>query len=73
MAESIPQPGLEILMSPKEAILEMIRQMPDDVSVSDVMAELYVRRKVEQGLSQLDEGQGVPHDEAKRRLAKWLT
>lgn len=64
---------MEMIMSPKEAILEMIRQMPEDVSVSDVMAELYVRRKVEQGLSQLDEGQGVPHDEAKRRLAKWLT
>lgn len=59
-------------MSPKEAIIEMIREMPDDASVSDVMAELYVRRKIEQGLAELDAGKGIPHDEAKRSLAKWL-
>jgi predicted transcriptional regulator len=60
-------------MSPKEAIIEMIREMPDDASVSDVMAKLYVRQKIEQGLADLDTGKGVPHDEAKRRVAKWLT
>jgi predicted transcriptional regulator len=60
-------------MSPKEAIIEMIREMPDDASVLDVMAELYVRRKIERGLAEIDEGKGVPHDDAKRRLAKWLS
>lgn len=60
-------------MSPKDAIIEMIREMPDDASVSDVMAELYVRRKIERGLAELDADMGVPHDEAKRRLAKWLS
>ena len=60
-------------MSPIEALIEMIRKMPDDASVTDDMAELYVRRKVEEGLSQLDAGKGVQHEEAKRRLAKWLT
>lgn len=60
-------------MSPKDAIIEMIREMPDDASVSDVMAELYVRRKIERGLAELDADKGVPHDEAKRRLTKWLS
>jgi hypothetical protein len=35
----------------KEAILEMIRKLPDNVTLADVMAELYFRQKVDQGLS----------------------
>jgi hypothetical protein len=59
-------------MTTKEAILEMIRKLPDNVTVADVMAELYFRQKVDQGLRELDEGKGVPHDQAGVRLQKWL-
>jgi predicted transcriptional regulator len=57
----------------KQAIIEMIERLPDDVSVEDIMAELYFRRKVDEGLRQLDAGEGVDHEEAKRRLGKWLS
>ena len=60
-------------MTTKEAVLEMIRRMPDDASVADIMAELYFRQKVDEGLRQLDSGQGIPHEDAKARLAKWLS
>lgn len=59
-------------MSTKDAVIEMIRKMPDNVSVPDIMAELYVRQKIDEGLQQLDANQGVPHEEAVRRLHKWL-
>jgi len=59
-------------MTTKEAILEMIRKLPDNVTVADVMAELYFRQKVDQGLRELDEGKGVPQDQARARLHKWL-
>lgn len=59
-------------MTPKEAILEMTRKLPDDMTVADVMAELCFRQKVDQGLRELDEGKGVPHDQARARLQKWL-
>ena len=59
-------------MTTKDAIIELIRKLPDDVTVDDVMQELYVRRSIEEGLKELDEGNGIPHDEVKRRLAKWL-
>lgn len=59
-------------MSTKEAVLELIRQMPDDVTVPDIMAELYVRQKVEAGLRELDADQGIDHAEAKKRLSRWL-
>jgi len=59
-------------MSTKEAVIEMIRKMPDTVTVPDIMAELYVRQKIDEGLQQLDANEGVPHEEATQRLAKWL-
>jgi hypothetical protein len=59
-------------MSTKDAVIEMIRRMPDTVTVPDIIAELYVRQKVDEGLQQLDANEGVSHEEAAQRLAKWL-
>ena len=59
-------------MTTKEAILEMIRNLPDNVTVEEVMAELYFRKKVDQALRELDEGKGIPHAEVRDRLSKWL-
>ena len=36
----------------KEAVIEMIQRMPGDASVADIMAELYLRKKVDEGLRQ---------------------
>jgi len=56
----------------REEIIHMIRQMPEDASVEDIMAELYFRKKVDKGLQQLKEGQVLTHDQARERLKKWL-
>ena len=58
--------------STKQAVVDMIQRLPDDASVEDIMAELYFRQKVDEGLRQLDAGEGVEHENAKRRLGKWL-
>ncbi|MBP6963790.1 MAG: hypothetical protein KBC96_05215 [Armatimonadetes bacterium] len=56
----------------KQEVIKMIRGMPDDTSVADIMAELYFRQKVDAGLGQLDRGKGLPHEQVKERLGKWL-
>lgn len=56
----------------KEDVIELIRRLPDNVTLPDIMEELYVRQKIERGLSQLDNGQGMTTDEAKQRLRRWL-
>ena len=60
-------------MTTKDVVIEMIRRLPDDATIADIMAELYFRQKVETGLRQLDAGEGLEHDEAKKRLAPWLS
>lgn len=59
-------------MSAKEAVIEMIKKLPDEATVDDIMDELYVRQKIEKGLSQLDAGEGIPHEEAVKRLERWV-
>ena len=59
--------------SVKDGVIEAIRQLPDDVSVEDILEALYVRRKIEIGLRQCADGQTLTHDEAMKRLGKWLS
>jgi len=58
--------------TPKETAIEIIRELPDDVSPQDIIAELCFRQEVQIGLNQLDQGEAVSHEEVKNRLAKWL-
>ena len=59
-------------MSTKEAVIAMIQRLPEDVTVPDILTELYFRQLVDEGLEQLDAGKGVPHEEARKQLGKWL-
>ena len=55
-------------MTTKEAVIEMIRRLPADASVAEILAALEFRLQVDTGLRQLDEGRGIPHEEAKKQL-----
>ena len=57
----------------KELVIQMIERMPDDATVPDIMAELYVRQKISVRLKQLDEGQSLDQDEVEQRLGRWLS
>ena len=52
----------------KERILEALRSLPPDATVDDAIERLVFMAKVEEGLAQLDAGQGMPHEEVKRRF-----
>ena len=56
----------------KENILEMIKELPNDVSMEEIIEAIYVRQKIEKGLKDSEEGYLFTHEEAKERLAKWL-
>lgn len=56
----------------KEQIIQLVQALPDDVTVDDVMAELYFKLQVDTGLKELDEGKGIPHEEVEKRMSKWL-
>jgi len=49
-------------------MIEVIRELPADATVDDAIERLVFLAKIEEGLAQLDQGKGIPHDEVKRRL-----
>jgi hypothetical protein len=57
----------------RDNVIEMIRRMPDDATVTDIMAELYVRQKIDIGLQQLDAGKSLSQEEVEQRLSRWLS
>jgi hypothetical protein len=56
----------------KQQVIKMIQNLPDEVSVDDIMAELYFRLQVDAGLKELNEDKGIPHEEVKKQMSKWL-
>ncbi|MDA0808018.1 MAG: hypothetical protein O2945_11945 [Planctomycetota bacterium] len=59
-------------MTPRDAVIEMIRRLPEDATVDDIMYELYVRKKIAASLEELEQGKAVPHEEVKQEFAQWL-
>ncbi len=59
-------------MSVKEKILKVVEELPDETNFEEVMERIYLLYKVEKGLQQADAGQKVSHEEAKKRMKKWL-
>ena len=49
-------------------MIEALRELPPDATVDDAIERLVFLAKLEAGLAELDRGEGIPHEEAKRRL-----
>lgn len=58
--------------SAKQATLELVGRLDEDVTYEDIMYELHVLQKIERGLRDADEGRVTSHKEAKERLSQWL-
>jgi predicted transcriptional regulator len=52
----------------RDRIIESLRQMPADATLDDAIERLVFLAKIEAGLSELDAGKGIPHEEVKQRL-----
>ena len=57
----------------KKEVIKMIESLPDEVTIDDIMSELYFKLQVDAGLKDLDEGKSIPHEEVEKRMAKWLS
>ena len=60
----------EALSTDKEQALTVLERMPNDCTIEDIQYELYVIEKVRRGLASIDRGEGIPHEQAKKRLGK---
>jgi predicted transcriptional regulator len=59
-------------MLTKEKIKQSIDTLPDDLTVDQVIDRIILLDKIEQGLTDVEEGNVFTTEEAKARLNKWL-
>ncbi len=59
------------VMSAKEILLEVAEKLSPDATLSDAIYELEFRQAVQQGLDELDRGEGIPIEQVKAKIAAW--
>ena len=52
----------------KEVARQIIEHLPDQATWNDIMYELYVKQKMEEGLADIEAGHTIPHEELKTEI-----
>ena len=62
-------------MTIKEEIIRPMEELPDEATaketIDEAMDRLYLLYRIQRGDQQITEGQGIPHEEVRQRMAKW--
>jgi hypothetical protein len=60
------------MKTPKQATIELLDSLPDNISYETILAELLFKIQVLERSEGVDRGEVVSHAEARKRLARWL-
>ena len=59
-------------MTVKQIAKDVINSLPSKATMDDVIHALYVHAKFQHGEQEIRQGKGVSHEDAKKRLRKWV-
>jgi predicted transcriptional regulator len=54
----------------KKQTLHIVKKLPKKATWDDIMFEIFVRKKIEDGIQAADEGRVVPHEVVKKRFLR---
>jgi hypothetical protein len=60
------------MMTIKEKVINGIKNLPDTVDIDDILDQIMLVEKIENGVDQSNKNQVVLDDELENRLGKWL-
>jgi predicted transcriptional regulator len=60
-------------MSDKEAVLELVKRLPPNVSLRDIVKEIEFIAAVKDGLEEIDQGKGVLIEAVEQMIEGWTT
>jgi hypothetical protein len=58
-------------MTAREMAKSVIDNLPEEADMDDIIHALYIRTKFERGVQEIENGKGIPHEEAKRIMRGW--
>ncbi len=59
-------------MTVKDIAKNVINSLPPSATIDDVIHALYVHAKFQHGEKEIKQGKGISHENAKKRLRKWV-
>lgn len=59
-------------MTIKEKVINGIKNLPDTVDIDDILDQIMLVEKIEEGVDQSNKNQVLSDDELENRLGKWL-
>jgi hypothetical protein len=54
----------------KEATIDLIKNLPDDITLDDILDALTLRKKILEGLKNLDDGDYITDAEMQKKIAQ---
>ena len=60
-------------MSDRELVLEAVQEMPESLTIREIVDELLLLETVRVRLAKNPQGQGVPAEELLRQVSSWAT
>ena len=57
--------------SVRDRVLRAVQEMPSDTTFEEVMERVYMLQKIERGRRQIQDGEGMSQEEAKRQVKRW--
>ena len=60
-------------MSDKEAVIELLKRLPSEVSLREILREIEFIAAVKEGLEEIDQGQGISIEAVEKMMEAWTT
>ena len=59
------------IQTAKQEAIDIINLLPDSANFDEILYRLYLVKKIHQGLSEAEQGQGVSSEELLREIEQW--
>jgi len=56
----------------KQEVFELIKDLPEEVDIDEIMYRLYLRQKLESAEKDVCDGRLVSHEEVVKETSKWF-
>ncbi len=56
----------------KQAVLDLLKQFPDEVNAEDLIYGLYLKAKLDQAEAAVESGDLLSHEEVVKRTQQWF-
>ena len=61
-----------IMSNAKETVESLLQRLPKNISYDDIIEQIHIQQSIDEGLTQLDQGDVVSHEQVKEWMRKWL-